>query len=528
MNKTWESICSKAVASPDKPALIHYDGQLRTAYTWAGLQTAVTNLAAQLRRDELEIAALYASNSPAWVVTDIACELAGVTLLPLPGFFSTQQLQHALNEVQVDALFTDQPDRLSQLIGQPVKAQQSIHCLTYLIVDVATSDRHFRSQKVLPPNTQKVTFTSGSTGVPKGVCLSSTHLHQVADSIMAATDSCRIDTHLCVLPLAILLENVAGIYAPLARGAQVIVATEAALGFNGATGFNLSAFLAALQDCQPNSLIVFPQLLEALVCCSEAGWKLPPTLRFVAVGGATVGAELLNRAWQQGLPVYEGYGLSECGSVVSLNTPAARKNGSLGKPLPHLHVEIIDGEIVVHGSKFSGYVGDPDSWRKKDSSGSFATGDLASMDSEGFLHFSGRRKNLLISSFGRNISPEWLETELSAQPVIAQVFVFGDGQPFCVALIAAQSYGTSNFDIEIAVKHVNSNLPEYARIKRWHRLDVPFAVGKGLATDLMTTNGRPRRGQIKQRFSAEIAALYRNDDIQEYTDGVLSEVKTGH
>ena len=528
MNNTWKSICSRAFASPDEPALVQYDGQLSTAFTWAGLQAAVTDLAAQLQQDGLEIAALYACNSAAWVVTDLACELAGVALLPLPGFFSSQQLEHAINEVLVDALFTDQPEPLLQFIAQPVKAQRSVHGLTYLSFDVAASEKQFRKQNVLPPDTQKVTFTSGSTGAHKGECLKSTHLHQVADSIIAVTDSCHIETHLCVLPLAILLENVAGIYAPLGRGAQAILATEAALGFNGSSGFNLTRFLAALQDCQPNSLIVFPQLLEALVSSNEAGWKLPSSLRFIAVGGATAPPGLLDRAWQQGLPVYEGYGLSECGSVVSLNTPSARKNGSLGKPLPHIKVEIFNGEIIVESPIFTGYVRDLKSWREHGSTGRFATGDLGSIDGEGFIHFSGRRRNLLISSFGRNISPEWLEAKLSVSSIIAQVFVFGDGQPFCVALIATRFSETSDFEIENAVATVNSRLPEYARIKRWHRIAQALLPGQGLASDLMTTNGRPRRAQIKRRFSAEIAALFSNNDIQGNRDEILSEFKTGH
>ena len=95
-----------------------------------------------------------------------------------------------------------------------------------------------------------------------------------------------------------------------------------------------------------------------------------------------------------------------------MNTPSARKNGSLGKPLPHIKVEIFNGEIIVESPIFTGYVRDLKSWREHGSTGRFATGDLGSIDGEGFIHFSGRRRNLLISSFGRNISPEWLEAKL--------------------------------------------------------------------------------------------------------------------
>lgn len=513
MNELWTSLCHHAQLKPNQSALMEYRDSLETVYTWLQLQQEVSALARRLQEDGIVTLALHADNSAAWITVDLACNLAGVTLLPLPGFFSSQQLQHALDTVPVDAILTDNPERLADFTRNTFAISETILGFTCLTTNAnpASTDVHARNviANSVPQGTCKITFTSGSTGRPKGVCLSVSHLEAVVNSILIATSDCDIERHLCVLPLATLLENVAGVHAPLRRGAQVIVADQKTLGFNGASGFSLSSFLDVLIHCSPDSLILIPQLLDALVMSCDAGWKVPGTLRFVAVGGATVSASLLERAWTHGLPVYEGYGLSECGSVVTLNSPNARRNGTLGRPLPHNRIEIADGEIIVHGRTFLGYAGDPGSWYSGEEPEIYATGDLGYLDSDGYLNFIGRRKNQIVTSYGRNISPEWVQAELVASEVIVQSVVLGDSRPFCVALIAARSPQITDANIAAVIETVNEKLPDYARVKGWIRLAMPMAQGTGSESDLLTSNGRPRRAQIEQHFRSEIDALYK-------------------
>jgi len=260
---------------------------------------------------------------------------------------------------------------------------------------------------------------------------------------------------------------------------------------------------------QATTTILVPQMLEALCGVLErereregkAGAPAWPGLRWVAVGGARLAPRLLQRAVAVGLPVYEGYGLSECASVVALNTPAAYRAGSVGKPLPHVRLSFgADGEIFVGGATLLGYVGDdtpaPETW---------PSGDLGHLDAEGFLHLHGRKKNLLITSFGRNISPEWLESELCAEAAIAQAVVFGDGQPWPVALLVPRRPGLAETPAEIAraVQQANAGLPEYARIGGW-LLAAPFSFANGQTT----SNGRPRRDLIWNQYQQQIASLY--------------------
>jgi long-chain acyl-CoA synthetase len=522
MDKIWNQLVFDAQVAPAQIAVIDISQGPVLQLTRHQLVKAVTILAREFSARSYEAVALYAGNSADWIVVDLACRLADVALLPLPGFFSPGQLRHALRTVPVDVVLTDRPSHLRRLFTSFVDGEKLSVGLDVLVDtavieqpsairqfnNIAQLDRAAKRRQVLPPRTRKITFTSGSTGDPKGVCLSTEHQQKVAVSLSEATAGLKIRKHLCVLPLSTLLENIAGVYAPLLQGACIVTASDKQLGFNGAAGFSVTDLLATISVVSPNSLILMPQLLQVLVQSCEAGWRAPDSLRFIAVGGGSVNRALLDKAWQYGLPAFEGYGLSECGSVVSLNTPEARRNGSLGKSLPHVRTRIIDNELCVSGAAFLGYAGDMESWTAPESDPWVHTGDLCEVDADGFLYFQGRRKNLIVSSYGRNISPEWVERELSHSVLITQVIVSGDSRPFCVALIAARSPSVSNQQIQKIIDEANKKLPEYARVQRWHRLDNPIGPGTGAPADLMTTNGRPRRSQIEQYFQAEIDALY--------------------
>jgi len=237
-----------------------------------------------------------------------------------------------------------------------------------------------------------------------------------------------------------------------------------------------------------------------MVSAAQAGWTPPPSLAFVAVGGSKVSESLLLEAHALGIPAFEGYGLSECASVVSVNVPGDARPGSCGRPLHHLEVVLEDGEILVRGNAMLGYVGEPASWEGD----TVRTGDLGFLDDDGYLFINGRRKNLLISSYGRNINPEWVESELLAQAPLAECVVFGDAQPYCVALLSPRNADTNDRTIQQAIDRCNSSLPDYARIRRWHRLEQPLSA----CGDLMTENGRPKRQAIMSHFQGAIESLY--------------------
>ena len=493
------SECLFAALARRSPDAIVLQG---TRQTWraAELLSAVDDLAARIAGTR--VLAVLAGNGPAWVIADLAALRAGTVHLPLPDFFSQAQLAHALEQTGADSVLTDQPERIVGL-KRGFAVAGKWNGLLLLQRPIAPVD--------LPPGTAKVSFTSGSTGAPKGACLSVVGLMDTASSVARRLADLPIDRHLAVLPLSLLLENTAGIYAPLLRGAEIHVPDLPALGWRGMSGFEPAALQRAVATAAPSSLILVPELLKLwalfLAASGQAG---PASLRYVAVGGARVSPALLLRARTQGLPAYQGYGLTECGSVVSLNRPGDDGDDA-GRPLDHVSVRIAEGEIVVGTRAFLGYVGDeavvppatPAAGRE------FATGDLGRFDTDGHLHLSGRRKNLLITSYGRNIAPEWVESVLLAEPAIAQALVFGDGRPWLSAVLVA-SPGIDSGALAAAVQRSNHALPDYARIARWHAT-APFTAQNGLATG----NGRPIRAAISSHHAAELAALYSEEEASD-------------
>jgi len=481
---------------------------LDCSLTYAELHTAI-EIQSQAWRDFTQkpqaTIALAVENHPAWVVLDLAALTSNITLIPLPFFFSNSQWLHAIQDAGANAIVTDQPALFEALLKDKIVNQTQ---WTLAGKTLTQFELHPSAKVALPSNTAKITYTSGTTGNPKGVCLSLESMTNVAQSIAEATKITPDDIHLNVLPLATLLENVAGIYAPLLAGATCVLLPSSEIGLSGASGLNIQKLIAALKHAQATTAIFTPELLNALVCqvelcqiesCQvETGAELPSSLRFLAVGGASVSPNLLKRALALSVPVYEGYGLSECASVVALNTPAFNKIGSVGKVLPHIKIEFADDqEVIVSGNTYLGYVG-----QTTMQSNRIHTGDIGHLDEEGYLVITGRKKNIFITSFGRNVSPEWVERELTTSPYIAQAALFGEAKPWNTAIIVANS--SSATEIETAIQSINESLPDYAKISQWISADAPFS----LSNQQLTANGRNRRDMIWQCYQHRINALY--------------------
>ncbi|MBX3608025.1 MAG: AMP-binding protein [Piscinibacter sp.] len=459
-------------------------GALETAdrtWTYAELLAEVDALSARLRERRVRVLATLLDNGAPWVVAELAAAAAGAVHLPLPGFFTPAQWAHALRQAGVDTL-------LAEPAAAPAFAPAAAE--TCPVADRALAWIALPASAVaLPAGTTRLTFTSGTTGTPKGVCLGDGAVGRVAAGLAEATRPLGITRHLSALPFALLLENIAGVLAPLAEGATCIALPLAEIGLGGASSFDPARFDATVERTRPHSVILLPQMLRAWTAWLRAsGRRANPSLALVAVGGAAVGAPLIEAARQVGIPACEGYGLSEAASVQTLNLPGAERPGSAGRPLPHARLRIApDGEIEVAGSLFLGYLGDtnpaPEWW---------PSGDLGHLDADGFLHVRGRKKQVLITAYGRNVSPEWVETALRSHDAVAQAVVFGDGQPALGAVLWPTHADLPDAALQAAVDRANATLPDYARVARWCRGAAPFDAAAGLATP----NGRPRRAAI--------------------------------
>lgn len=469
MTRLLEAIRAHAALRGEALAI---DGGAQGTLNWTQLLTEIERtrdaLANRLSGGARPVA-LTMDHGIAACIADLALVDAGIPALPLPPFFTAAQTAHALTASGAQATLT---------------AASCWSSTAGLALDVADN---VVAPVALPVGTSKISFTSGSTGNPKGICLSADHMLDVAQAVVDTLGQSHAGRHLALLPPGILLENVAGFYAVMLAGGTYVCLPSAETGFANPFKPEFGRLLQVVAAQAVTSLILVPEYLHGLVTAMETTGARLPRLTLVAVGGARVSPELIERAVAVGLPVRQGYGMTECASVVALESGEEDVRGSVGRSLGVNGVTLAeDGEIFLTGPVCLGAIGG------EAPTTPFATGDIGRRDAAGRLWIEGRKSNLIITSYGRNISPEWVEGALLAQPQIAQAMVHGDGAATLSALIVPAAPGA---DIDAAVRAANATLPDYAQIDSV-RMVAPFTPMNGL----LTGNGRIRRAAIAAAY----------------------------
>ena len=451
-----------------RPHAVAIDGAARI--TWQALADTLPQVASGLadRFDPARPVGLCFDHGIGETLIDLAFMAAGIPTLTLPSFFTEAQATQALAAASAQAL-----------LSGPVSVGGGVRWASERACDGPALP--------LPIGTARVTFTSGSTGTPKGICLSLDHMLRVANAVVDTLGAHHAGRHLPILPPGILLESVAGLLTTIRAGGTYVALGQAAVGLADPFRPDFASLLRTIDERCVTSLILVPEYLAGLVAAMRAGRKRLPRLSVVAVGGARLSPDLLAAAREVGLPIRQGYGLTECASVVTLDDGMPDGAGSVGRSIGANAVSLADdGEILIEGPLFLGTIGAPRP------AGPLATGDIGRVDAAGRLWIEGRKSALIVTSFGRNVSPEWVESALTAQPAIAQAMVRGDGRATLDALIVPTS---PTVDLAAAVATANDGLPVYARVGKW-RAVAPFTP----ATGLLTGNGRLRRAAIEAAY----------------------------
>jgi long-chain acyl-CoA synthetase len=255
--------------------------------------------------------------------------------------------------------------------------------------------------------------------------------------------------------------------------------------------------------------------------------RLGGRLRLAVSGAAPLGRDLARFYEAIGMPLVEGYGLTE-GGITILNPIGDTRAGSIGKPLPGVELRLADdGELLIRARcLFSGYYNDPESTCAVLRDGWLHTGDLAEIDSQGYVYITGRKKELIVSSNGKKIYPSRIEALFKVEPLVNQVLLIGDRQPYVTALVTinpataetlkgmeslkgapiaevAQAKPVTE-ELDAAVKRVNAKLADFERIRRYRILERDFSIDRGELTPTM----KVRRTKVLENYRQTVSELY--------------------
>jgi long-subunit acyl-CoA synthetase (AMP-forming) len=481
MREFCHALCSHAEVHPDKIVFSHKEENL----TFKQLLLRASQMAQRLEQYPKNVAIL-SENSISWPIAQIACVLAGKRLVPIPSFFNPMQIGHIINTSEISLLIVSEGCReLTRGVGLPTFEAEG----NYEPRDLCIKDGF-----------EQIIFTSGSTGQPKGVRLGSTQIQWSISALATASEARSSDRHLSLLPFPILLEALSAIFVPVYVGASSVFDC---IEIEAMAQSKITSVKKLFEKHKPTTSVLVPQLLDVWTKELKATQKKAPTeLRFVAVGGASTPNHIMETAKECGIPIFEGYGLSECCSVVCLNTRQGNKPETVGKSLPGLKLSIENGELIVEGpSVMQGYLG------QADISGRWPTGDMATIDDDGYVKITGRKDNLIILESGRNISPEWIEELYQIIAQIDKCIVFDRKSCGLTVAISLNTMATQEYaaDLRSAVVKkigvISSEIPEYARPKT----ALFFEESKAKENNLFTANGRVNRKILKDFFD-------KNDD----------------
>ncbi len=401
-----------------------------------------------------------------------------------------------------------------------------------------------------PLDAAAVIHTSGSMGPPKPIAYSHAQLLTAAKAIGAAfSNITHRDRQLCWLPLshlfqrnlnlACMLRGVASWYCEDPRQIMNCI-QEVQPSFlicvprfleklqegilqriHGMPCWQKQAALDALQSKENSGLersLSLPSLARGLFqrwVKRALGRVLGKRLKFVITGSAPTPPATLAFFKSMGLPVLEAYGLSENAVPMAINTLRENRIGSVGKPLPLNQIQTAnDGEILVKGpGVFSGYMSNKaegtDASQRKEcftDEGFLKTGDLGHLDKDGYLFLTGRKKETIKTSTGRNISPSQIEAVYRSCPGVEELAVFGHGRPYLVALMAAGVGWQNKTRLRTELKKAESDLAPYARVRKFLILPEPFSIERGELTPSM----KLRRTVIEQRYRTQLDRLYQD------------------
>ena len=503
------------------------DQHLDPALTWREYGAMAHRAAAGLRAAGVvpgDTVGLLLSNRPEFHVADVAALLAGATPFSLYQTCAPEQLAEILRNANCRVVITEAGlaralDAALDLDGVPVQHVVTVGTESWgrLLSDTDTGLLAASgTSRTLPCPTDAATviYTSGTTGAPKGVVLTHQSIMSTTTALAQRLGMRRDNWSVSYLPMAHIAERISTHYSHILVGSTVVCCPDQA------------RLIPVLKDVQPEIFFAPPRIwekLQALTAGERAAGTDHVHIRrgiglarseVALTGAAPCPPGVIEYFHGIGVPLREIYGMSETSGVISLGE--VDDIGSVGKPFPGTEVRIADdGELLVRGpSVMVGYRARPDATAAAlDGAGWLHTGDVGQIDGDGRIRIVDRKKDLIINSSGKNMSPANIEARLrESGHLIDHACVIGDGRPYNVALIVVDPVAAETFpgldELTVAlwadIDRANQRLARVEQVKRFTVLPGPWHPG----SDELTPTMKLRRAKIMEKYAGQIEELY--------------------
>ncbi len=483
-----------------------------------------------------------------WILVDLAVHLVRGVHVALHATLAGPQILWQICDCGARLAFlsgAEQVDKLAAIDGafdglkvvsydtiENLSDALPIQRLIDLLADVAGDDpaaialQRAAEAETTPECLATILYTSGTTGEPKGVMLSHGNLTSNARASSGVFEQLPDDLRLCWLPLSHIFARTSDLYSWLVSRSHMALAESR------------EQIIANCRALHPTILTGVPYFFDKVRrhLVAQPDGESPGRLRemlggrirFCCSGGAALPNATADFFWRHGVPLVQGYGLTESSPVITVSHPRANRVGAVGRAIPGVEIRIAeDGEILTRGPHvMQGYWNRPQETAATVRDGWLHTGDLGRIDDDGFLWITGRKKELIVTAGGKNIAPVYLESLLAEEPLISQVAVLGEGRNYLSALIVpnAESLRAEIIRRRIPVRSAAEALvhpdvlslyrrqidvrlaaaAQCEQIGRFALLDRAFTIEQGELTPTL----KLRRGAIQTHFSDRIEQLY--------------------
>jgi long-chain acyl-CoA synthetase len=491
-----------------------------------------------------------------WVLFDFALGLVGAVGAPIYMNSSPKDTAYVVKHSQAVGVLCEDESQRSKLEGLELD-----HVLTFADLDdlrargraYAASHRGAvaeASAAIREDDLFTYIYTSGTTGPPKACMITHRNYYEMADKIRQIDDfTVMDDTMLLFLPLAHNFGRLMHLHSPhvgytlafcpdpyaVAEALPAVrptvfpsvprvyekVHTGVTAKFDEATGVKRRLIDWALRvgrevsrlrqagEPVPRGLALRHRIADKLVY-SKVKERLGGRIRICVSGGAPLAKEIIEFFHALDILILEGYGLTECTTAATVNRPTSYRFGTVGPALPGVRLRIADdGEVLIETETiFAGYYKDEEATREiLQGDGWLRSGDVGSLDEDGFLTITDRKKDILVTAGGKNVAPQNLENALKTHSIISQALVVGDRRPYVAALITLVedvSHEDAEAEVQRAVDEVNRDLSRFEQVKRFTILPRDFTAEDGEVTPTL----KLKRRVCQEHFAAEIEALY--------------------